>query len=72
MKFSTLGRCAKCGDQEGSWTLIDGLWLCDKCAGSKENEKIIDQIKKCDDTPGTPANDSANSGNAKTGRHYLR
>ena len=70
--FSTLGRCAKCGDQKGPWTLIDGLWLCDEYAGRKENEKIINQSKNCDDGAGTPSHDYEHSENARTGHCDLR
>ena len=37
--FNGLGVCAQCGDTEGPWSLVSGLWLCDDCAEEVANKE---------------------------------
>ena len=40
--FNGLGVCAQCGDTEGPWSLVSGLWLCDDCAAEVTETKNND------------------------------
>ena len=49
--FSGLGRCCRCGDTIGPWSLVKGIgWLCDQCTEEEESkEKKDDNTKTTDD-----------------------